>query len=272
MNLALTLVYFLFATISTSSSQTLIFRFSTPRKPHRHLYFPKTPPFFIELHINLPSKNMTDIDMPDADSANLAEPSENMTNAELRPKASPVEPTTSPNEVTNNDIASFGALLADDITPAVWTHPTSVHPTKAPDNNEVDLPDVSSRPDPKAKTSLCHDLPSTNQAPNPKFFTQKFTGIATWAPGDGIYDRCAICRNHVLGLCIDCEISRPSDPGDTGPSMNGGCDIAEGLCRHVYHFHCISKWLGKHTTCPMDNGEWSFLRVNMDVHPELVGS
>jgi hypothetical protein len=90
MNLALTLVYFLFATISTSSSQTLIFPFPTPRKPHRHLYFPETPPFFIELHINLPSNNMTDIDMPDADSANLAEPSENMTNAELRPKASPV--------------------------------------------------------------------------------------------------------------------------------------------------------------------------------------
>jgi len=68
----------------------------------------------------------------------------------------------------------------------------------------------------------------------------------TWVLG---VDNCAICRNHIMDLCITCQ----SDPGT--PSE---CDIAYGECDHSFHFHCIVKWLKFRITCPFDNKEFIF--------------
>lgn len=181
---------------------------------------------------------MTDIEMPDADSANPVESSENMTSTEL-PQPDPVEPTT---ETTDEDFTPLEALLADDTTLTGWplVHPSSANP---PSNEEADTPTLDA-PNHKSKA---------NPRPLPNFSITKFTGITSWGPRDSIYDSCAICRNHVLDKCINCEIGPPKD--------GGGCDIAEGLCRHAYHFHCISTWLGKNSVYPLDNSKWNYYKV-----------
>lgn len=65
-------------------------------------------------------------------------------------------------------------------------------------------------------------------------------------------DVCGICRNLFDGCCPDC-----SAPGD-------GCPISFGKCSHIFHSHCIKKWLikqeaaGGSGTCPMDRRVWEY--------------
>ncbi|XP_077865133.1 anaphase-promoting complex subunit 11 [Saccoglossus kowalevskii] len=51
------------------------------------------------------------------------------------------------------------------------------------------------------------------------------------------------------GCCPDCKI-----PGDD-------CPLVWGQCSHVFHMHCILKWLNSqqvHQQCPMCRQEWKF--------------
>ncbi len=58
---------------------------------------------------------------------------------------------------------------------------------------------------------------------------------------------CAICRNNLYDLCVECLVHTPTDQP---------CEIAKGTCDHSYHGHCIALWLRTHTECPLDNREW----------------
>ncbi|GAA5999174.1 anaphase promoting complex subunit 11 [Rhodotorula paludigena] len=56
-------------------------------------------------------------------------------------------------------------------------------------------------------------------------------------------DVCGICRVAFDGCCPDCKV-----PGD-------GCPPIFGECSHVFHMHCIMKWLATDSSkqqCPMD--------------------
>jgi anaphase-promoting complex subunit 11 len=55
---------------------------------------------------------------------------------------------------------------------------------------------------------------------------------------------CGICRGKYEQCCPDCKL-----PGDD-------CCLLHGECSHVYHLHCIEKWLQKDGTCPMDRKAW----------------
>nr|XP_054755915.1 anaphase-promoting complex subunit 11-like [Lytechinus pictus] len=77
---------------------------------------------------------------------------------------------------------------------------------------------------------------------------ENWTAVATWRwiAND---DNCGICRTAFDGCCPDCKM-----PGDD-------CPLVWGQCSHVFHMHCILKWLNSqqvHQLCPMCRQEWKF--------------
>ncbi|XP_041464599.1 anaphase-promoting complex subunit 11-like [Lytechinus variegatus] len=78
--------------------------------------------------------------------------------------------------------------------------------------------------------------------------SENWTAVATWRwiAND---DNCGICRTAFDGCCPDCKM-----PGDD-------CPLVWGQCSHVFHMHCILKWLNSqqvHQLCPMCRQEWKF--------------
>uniref|UniRef100_A0A0B6ZHT0 Anaphase-promoting complex subunit 11 n=1 Tax=Arion vulgaris TaxID=1028688 RepID=A0A0B6ZHT0_9EUPU len=77
---------------------------------------------------------------------------------------------------------------------------------------------------------------------------KSWTGVATWKwiAND---DNCGICRMAFDGCCPDCKL-----PGDE-------CPLVWGQCSHVFHIHCIVKWLQSQSVsspCPMCRQEWKW--------------
>jgi RING-box protein 1 len=58
-------------------------------------------------------------------------------------------------------------------------------------------------------------------------------------------DTCSICRNLLTENCIECN----NDIKD--------CYAIVGKCNHLYHNHCIKKWMKTRKTCPLCNKYFS---------------
>jgi RING-box protein 1 len=59
-------------------------------------------------------------------------------------------------------------------------------------------------------------------------------------------DTCAICKNQVHDPCIECQSFQDSKKPPE-------CNVAWGICKHTFHFHCITKWLKTRPVCPLGN-------------------
>jgi len=63
-------------------------------------------------------------------------------------------------------------------------------------------------------------------------------------------DTCAICHNNLVYICIGCEADH-----EFGESVE--CKVAFGECEHIFHKHCISRWLKSRNFCPLDDQKWT---------------
>jgi len=90
----------------------------------------------------------------------------------------------------------------------------------------------------------------------PLFEVQQWNAVCLWSWRLSA-DICAICRNNLTSPCIDCQLGHNVSGKNT-------CTIAWGKCQHVFHLHCISKWLMRRNVCPMDNLRW-------ESHASMVG-
>ena len=71
--------------------------------------------------------------------------------------------------------------------------------------------------------------------PQEKIFTvKKWNGVALWS-WDIPVDNCAICRNHTMDPCIECQSQQNT--------ADGNCILGWGQCNHAFHLHCITRWL-----------------------------
>lgn len=95
-----------------------------------------------------------------------------------------------------------------------------------------------------------HHMEDVEPKKKQRFEVKKWTAVAFWS-WDIVVETCAICRNHLMEPCIECQ------PNSINNSLEQ-CIAAWGVCNHAFHMHCIQRWLKSRPVCPLDNKDWTF--------------
>lgn len=99
------------------------------------------------------------------------------------------------------------------------------------------------------KEALTVPANSENEEEQQRFELKKWSAVASWSWSIST-DTCAICRNHIMDLCVECQADQDGTPKE--------CSVAWGVCSHAFHTHCITRWTKTRNVCPLDNTEWKF--------------
>ena len=96
--------------------------------------------------------------------------------------------------------------------------------------------------------------PTSKPSSKPRFEVKKWTAVAFWS-WDMQIENCAICRNHLMEPCIECQ------PNAMGNIPSEECIPAWGVCNHAFHLHCIRRWLKTRNACPLDSTNWTYQKL-----------
>lgn len=94
---------------------------------------------------------------------------------------------------------------------------------------------------------------------HPKMKVLKINWVLSRGYNDDI---CSICHNPLTYACVSCQ-----------KKGNANCDLASGVCKHIFHADCIHSWLKtqKNISCPVDQIPFNYKHRKLD-NPDALNS